>query len=730
MKKKVEYNKIYLSIFILLSICGIKNVYSFQLDIDIDKKTAQEIVKSIPSLPEGSDSRQMVLEGNQIDGQDSSFLKASGSKENPSQIWQQDKYIQAEEIYYDFVKDTASAKDNVILKNEEIILSAPKANYTFDEQSGEVENAKYRFIKKDGYGKADKANLEKYNINLKNGTYTTCEPDSTDWYIKANELNIDERSNIATARDAKLVFLGLPLFASPYVSFSLNNQKRSGFLVPTFSINSRAGADVTIPYYFNIAPQHDATIYPRIVSKRGFLFGAEFRYLREKYSGRLEGEFLPNDAQTKNNRWALSLEHKHNITNWLNGYINFEKVSDKNYPDDFGKSLSEYSKHLYTQEFGLKSHIADDKQSLDGLIRYRKYQSLTDIPPYNLSPQANVVYNYKLPANFELNSETDATYFTHPSKIDGKRIFNDINISASFDDVSYFVRPNLRLHTVNYWLDNDSSISDGKTKSNIIPTFSLDSSLFFERKLKLFEGKQTLEPRLFYVYTPYKNQDDLPLFDTTEPEFGLNALFSNNRFIGHDRISDANQLTAGITSRWLNNNGVEKTWLTIGQRYQFENTKVNLDNKTLNGLKGLSDLIVQGAWNFNQNFSTYGDIQFNPHDKKLTKLSTQIDWMPSSNQSLGVGYKYRQKTDATNNTPFKQINFNSKWQLHTNWKVNSKISYDLQGKALSNAFLGIDYLHNCWQMRTGIDRVVGADGKYTTRGIFQIALKGLGNALD
>jgi len=673
----------------------------------------------IPKNPQGITSNEIVIEGQSITSQDSNYLTIQGQNNSPAQIWYQDKYIQGNNIDYNFLEDKVTISNNAVLKNKDILVQAPKATYEFTSEHGEIENAKYQIVKNEAHGTAQYMDLEKNSSTFKNVTYSTCSPDAMDWYIQAQSLNVDSRNNDASARNAKLIFLGIPVLATPYFGFSLNNQRRSGFLVPSFGVNSRTGVDLTIPYYFNIAPQHDLTIYPRILSRRGFLFGGEFRYLREKYKGRILGEYLPKDSETKEKRWAILLEHEQIINPWLIAYADVERVSDASYPDDFGKNLSEFTKRLFTQEVGLKASKDFETQSIQGLIRYKNHQTIADIAPYNLVPQFNVLYNKQLPWNFEFSAEADASYFRHTALLDGKRVFSDLNLSTGIDSLAYYVKPNIRLHSASYWLDNNNSY----TKT--IPTFSIDSALFFDRKLKN-QGKQTIEPRLFYTYTPYRNQDNIPLFDTTDAEFGLHELFSNNRFVGHDRIGDANQLTAGITSRWLDNTGNEKSWITLGQRYQFNDTKVNLNNKTL---KGLSDIIIQGGWNPNLKLNLSGDIQYNPDDKKLVKFTSVVNWTPQSNKSLGLGYRYREQTDATNNTPYKQITFSSGWQFHNKWKINSQIGYDLQGKALSNAFIGIDYLNDCWQMRSGLDRVVGSDGKYTTRAVFQIALKGLGNGL-
>ncbi len=684
----------------------------------------------IPKPYNGDNTNQIIIEGQTINAQQDNFIDIQGNTDNtaykPAQVWYQDKYIQADTIKYNFIEDKISATSNVLLKTNDILINTPQASYIPTEKNGSTYDANYTLNKNDAHGKAKKIDLKQNNTYLHQATYTTCSADAVDWYIQAQDLNIDNRDNYAVAHNAKLVFWGIPILSSPYLEFGLNNKRRSGFLNPVISLNSRSGIDIVTPYYFNIAPQRDLTIYPRILSKRGLLLGSEFRYLGKKYSGRILSEYLPKDATTKKDRWALLLENQYNVKPWLLAYTDIHRVSDKAYPDDFGRNLSEFSQRLFTQEIGLKANKDYEQSSLQGIFRYKNHQSIADDTPYNLLPQFNLLYTRSLlpsssPIDLQLNLESDASYFKHYKLLNGKRIFEEINLSADLSRLSYYIRPNIRLYGAKYWLDKP----DNNNKSILIPSFSIDSAMFFERKLKN-NGKQTLEPRLFYTNTPYVKQDELPLFDTTDKEFGLQEIFSNNRFIGHDRTGDANQITAGITSRWLDENGNQKNWITIAQRYQFKTTKVNLNNRSQ---KGVSDVLIQGGWEPSSKFNLSGDLQYNPNESKLIKFTAQTNWLPSSNKNIGIGYNYRAQTDSTNNTPYKRANLYTGWQLNPNWKLNSQIGYDVENKAFSNIFLGLDYFNNCWQLRTGIDRVISTDGKYNTRGILQIALKGIGGGL-
>jgi LPS-assembly protein len=706
----------------------IQKINLAQLNIDITNTG-----KEIPPHPNtnsndiNNNKNKIIFDGDSIDAQNNHFLKAQGSDKQPAQLWLQNKYIQGNTIDYNFVEDRVTSKKNVIIKDDQAVIIAPEATYYVDEERGDIKNATYQLSKDNAHGYADELSFEKDQFKLKNVTYTTCEPGNVAWYLQAKEIHIDQRENIIRGQNAKLVFLGMPLLPVPYGSFSLNNQRRSGFLNPTFSINSRSGFDIVLPYYFNIAPHYDATFYPRILSKRGLLMGSEFRYLNPKFNGSIAGEFLFNDRQTQENRWAFSIQHQHKLSENLNAYADIEKVSDKNYPNDFGKSFNDYSKQLYTQEIGLNWHKNYAKSTIHSLFRYKKYQALNyKDNPYNLMPQLNNIYTRELPYGVELNNETDFSYFnnSNAAKIEGKRAYNDLNISKSWDDIAYSIKPNIRIHASQYWLNNQQQLT------KIIPSFSLDSRVFLDREFTSLKGKQTLEPRLFYLYTPYKNQNDAPLFDTAASEFGFDALFNNNRFVGHDRIADAHQLTAGVTSRWLDTNQKERLSLTIAQRYNFSDTKVNLDNKVIN--KGLSDTFAQAVWSPGSHTRIYTDVQYNTNTNKFSKASTELQWVPNTNQALGIIYKYRSQTETdginniNNNTPFKQINVNALWQLSHDWRLNTNISYDLQGKSITNTFVGLDYIHNCWCMRVGFDRTIGTDGKQTTRGVFQLALKGLG----
>ncbi len=510
--------------------------------------------------------------------------------------------LKGDALDYNQDTDVATATGNVRLLKGGTLVTGPDAKLKITANEGTISTPAYEFHTTGGHGTAERIDfIDKDNSRITRGTYTTCAPDNVDWYFSASRIDIDSDRQVGTGRNGVLHFFGVPVFAAPVMDFPLNDDRRSGFLAPVFGYNSRSGADVTLPYYFNIAPNRDLTLYPRLLSTRGLQLGAEYRYLDTSYSGVLRGEFLPDDREAGRNRWSISAVHTQRLAPGLTAYINYNKVSDNTYPDDLGRSIVTATQRQYVQEGGVTYSIGD----WVALARVQKFQTLSTATtplsaPYERVPELSLTYNRYDVGGFDINFLTDYTRFSIPTAntVQGERLFMQPTISYPIVRPGWYVTPKFILNTTAYRLDRPAGDTQDTQINRTLPTFSLDSGMTFERDAplvsKLFGVSyiQTLEPRVFYVYTPYRDQSQIPLFDTGQSDYNLGQIFTENPYTGYDRIADNNKVTAGVTTRFIEaESGIERLRATIAQRIDLDGQRVTLAGAAPTSVRRYSDLL-------------------------------------------------------------------------------------------------------------------------------------------
>ncbi len=560
---------------------------------------------------------------------------------------------------------------------------------------------------------------------LKGARYTTCEAGVDDWYIKANEMELNDFTQSGTAKNAYVEFKGVPILYTPWLSFSFNEERKSGLLAPTIGTTSRSGFEVTAPYYINIAPNKDATVGMRYLSKRGAQLQGEFRYLSENYSGVDSLELLNNDSITDKRRYYANLSHSHSFGGgWSAGY-NLEKVSDDQYFSELSTRIISTSRVNLPQEG--RVDYADEVWRFNGLVQ--KYQTLDGVSyPYERLPQltltASKLWNY---VNTDLYSQW--VYFDRDSQsplaATGSRLTLYPSMSVPLTSTYGFITPKLGLHMTHYSLkDNNLNVNgvnvSNNSDSRSLPIFSLDSGLYFERDFNLSKDKytQTIEPRLFYVYIPNKSQDLLPAFDSALSDLNLTTLFTENQFTGNDRINNANQLSLAFTSRLIDQDtGIERITGTIGQRYYFDDQNVVLPG----GLKSQgtrSDLIgaltarLSNSWNLD----AFG--QYNTDGNGLVRSNLLARYNPEPGKLLNLGYRYTQDF-------LEQINIAGQWPLSRGWYGVGRFNYSIRESKLIESLAGLEYDAGCWQARTVIQRVETATADANYGLFFQLELGGL-----
>lgn len=648
--------------------------------------------------------------------------------------------IKGDALHYDQDTDMADAYGQVHVNNNGATFVGPEAHIQVDSSEGYMTSPKYRFNVTGGSGSAARVDiLDNERSVFTQGTYTACQCESNPaWYIRGSEFDFDTGADEGVAHNGVLFFQGVPIFGSPWLSFPLSGDRRSGFLPPTFSLGSTNGFELDLPYYFNIAPNRDLLLTPKIISRRGLETDATFRYLSPTYSGSITGIFLPDDAITKTNRYALFIQHNQNFGNGFGGYIYYNKVSDNTFPEDLGSASSQIlngTQLLYQQEAGLTYNNGP----WSVLAREQNWQTLEpSVAPYGREPQLNVKYSQYNVDGFDYGAMADFTRFriTTADSTEGDRVVFDPYVSYSVVGPGYFVTPKVQWHFASYNLSNigtGSPAGQPKDFTESVPTFSFDTGLIFERSVRLFgqDYIQTLEPRLYYVYTPYHNQTFAPLFDTADADFGLAEIFTPNTFVGDDRIADANRLTAAITTRFINPaTGDERARFVLAQQYYFQDQRVTLLPTQTPAQATHSDLIAGASLKLGAGFASETAVQYNADNNRLTQSSVGFGFSPESGKVINVAYRYTRADTTLDNTPVNQITISAEWPLTHHVYSVARINYDLNGHAVVDSLIGLQYDADCWVLGIGVQRY--ADGvnnlglpSQGTRLLAQITFKGL-----
>ncbi len=697
------------------------------------------------SLQSGQQPFSFLL-GDKTTGTSNEDMAAKGSAE----VRRTTTVIKADALHYDQDTDIADAFGNVRLINSGVSFAGPEAHLKMEANEGFMTNPKYHFVLTGGSGSAERADLiDNERARFDHGTYTACQCESNPaWYIKGSSFEFDTGSEEGIAHNGVLFFQGVPVFASPWLSFLLTSDRRSGFLPPTVSYSSKTGFETTIQYYFNIAPNRDLTVMPRIMTNRGVLGEAAYRYLSPTYSGSFTGDYLPNDSQTHTNRYAIFWQHNQNFGGGFAGYVNYNKVSDNQYPEDLGNASNQFlsgTQLLYQQEAGLTYNNGP----WSVFAREQRWQTLQpSTPPYAREPQLNVQYNRYNVGGFDYGFEADATRFTITTEgaTDGNRAYFNPYLSYGVNAPGYFVTPKVQWHFASYDLSHIATsqvagssppvVRQPKNFTESIPTLSFDSGLVFDRSVHLFgqDYIQTLEPRLYYVYTPYRNQDFAPVFDTAESDFGLAEIYTPNTFVGNDHIADANRITAGLTTRFINPaTGDERARFVIARQYYFQSQRVTITPGQLPDQATHSDLIAGAAIKLGAGFASETAFQYNVDNDQLVRSSGGFAWSPADRKVINVGYRYTRSNQTTLvNEPINQILVSGEWPLTNRLYAVARVNYDMASHRLVDGLVGFQYDADCWAFGFGAQGYangVNTSGQPSsgTRVLAQLTFKGLSN---
>ncbi|MGE7991276.1 LPS-assembly protein LptD [Pseudomonas sp. NPDC089554] len=610
--------------------------------------------------------------------------------------------VEADEANLYQTENRGELKGNVKIRDNGTLVVGDEAQIQLDTGEAQVENAEYVMHKSNIRGNALYAKrAENAIIRLKDGTYTTCEPGSNAWQLKGNNITLNPATGFGTATNVTLRVKDFPVFYTPYIYFPIDDRRQSGFLPPSFSTSSDTGFMLVTPYYFNLAPNYDATLYPRYMAKRGLLMEGEFRYLTKSSEGQLGGAYLndeDNDREKqtdyKKERWMINWQHKGGLDDRLLTEVNYTDISDPFYFQDLETDQLGVDTKDYIDQQGALTYRGNGYQARLNVHAY-ELATISQITPYDKLPQ--VTFNGMLPyhpGGLDFTYQTEAVRFERDLKDDfvlnkdglpddslgipGRRLDENVTgiarangtrlnlapaISLPMEAAYGYVTPKLKYVYTNYDLDLDgqgkaqaltqaSLPGYGDYRSSLsrdIPVLSVDSGLYFDRQTQLFgtNYNQTLEPRLFYLYVPNEGQKDIPIFDTSENTFNYNSLFRDNRFSGIDRIGDENKLSLGVTTRWIEENGFERQRFSIGQAYYFADRKVQLpgiDYRTRqDATSDVSPYALEYEYNFNRDWRFNSDFNWDPDSRSTRSGSAMFHYQPEDNPNkvVNLGYRYR-----------------------------------------------------------------------------------------
>jgi LPS-assembly protein len=576
-------------------------------------------------------------------------------------------------------------------------------------------------------GEAERIDFEGENqIRVTSGTYTTCKPGDDGWYVSASDLKLDYDREVAEGKDGKVYFLGVPILYSPWLSFSLNNERKSGFLSPTFGSTSRSGLELTLPYYWNIAPDMDATISPRVLTKRGTQLNTEFRYLDPAYRGQARVELLPDDkGQNGENRYGVSLVHAQLFSNGLGSSINYNRVSDNTYFTDLSSRVANTSQTQLLQQgtLGYGSgwwNVSANVQS---------YQTLQPDPknlvaaPYRMLPQITV--NARQPDLYRTDSSFLGQYtsFVHPDskKDEAQRTVLYPQIALPYVTPGWYVTPKLGVHLTQYSLNRRAADSVGPDSiTRTLPVFSVDSGMTFERSSNWFsrDYTQTLEPRLFYLNVPYRDQSKIPVFDSALADFNFARIFSENQFSGQDRFNNANQLTAAVSSRLIDPaSGNEIMRAMFGQRFYFSQQRVVLPGTLVDTQAKWNKSDFLGAFSGQILPKVYADttLQYNAGDRVVQQYSMGARYLPEPGKVLNASYRYtRENLD--------QFDVSAQWPIFGGWHAVGRVNYSFKDKQVIENIGGLEYNGGCWVVRVVGQRLATTEAKASSALFVQLEL--------
>lgn len=632
--------------------------------------------------------------------------------------------LRGDKILYDYGADLMRVRGNARVFRDGALFTGPELDYRLEAQTGQMPQVNYSYAPANARGNASRLEfLGPELTRLFNAEYTTCTPDDKAWWVRAERMDFDRIDESGSARNATLYFKDWPIFYSPVFGFPLGERRRSGFITPGFGVNSKVGWEASVPYYFDIAPNRDATIEPRIMGKRGVLLQNQFRFLEPTFRGLVQYNVINNDREIGKSRDLISTQQQWAGRSGFGAGLNYNRVSDDRYFVDFGKNIVEGSTSVLPQE----GYLSYAQPYWNTAVRITKNQTLQDpaapvVKPYERVPQVTLGASRLDWAGFDVALATDVTRFEHPTLEDGTRLVINPSVSYPVLAPGWFIVPKLQWHSTRYDLEPRFRPTDTQ-RSRDLSIASLDAGLVFERETTLASRTvvQTLEPRLYYANIPYRQQNDLPNFDSALADFNFAQLFNENIFVGGDRIAEANQLTAALVSRLQDaETGVERLRAAIGQRYYFSSQRVALPGGV--GLREdrSSDLLLALNGLVTKSWLVDFAMQHSTSQEQVVRATVGVRYQPRPASVISLAYRYKLNE-------LQQTDFAFQWPLANRWYGVGRANYSQRDNRWVEVLGGLEYKSDCWVARVAAQRFVTTGSNATTAIFFAIELNGLGS---
>ena len=711
-------------------------------------------------LPGGPDvTGPTFVSGDHIEGQTDVQTQVEGN----AVLRRHEMVLRAERLEHTVADDTVHASGAVRINRQGNVYEGTELRLKIDSNEGYFLQPSFTLLKNGGQGEASRMDfLGENRSSAENAVYSTCArpgsgPWHPDWWISASKMEFDTETDTGTAHGGVLHFKGLPLLGAPYVEFPLSERRRSGLLPPSINFGSQSGLEVALPYYLDLAPQRDATITPTLMSKRGLDLGGEFRYLEPDYSGELSGAYMPGDRLRAADRWSTSIQHRQNLSGvplvgTMGLRLNLNQVSDANYWRDFPYTGKVLTQRLLPSEAVLSWGSGDWSFSAG----HYSWQTLQDplpaaqiIAPYDRVPSLAARLQpapFSLLGNrgWEASLQTEFTRFatdravqigngSSATVLGGDRALLVAQLGKTWQAPGWFVRPGVQLHARQYQFGQ--AVHGQSSPGLALPTLSLDSGLQFERDASFFgrDLVQTLEPRLYYSRTPWREQRYLPSYDSAPFDFNLATVYLPNPYAGNDRIADLDALTLGATTRLLEpETGAELLSLGAAQRYRFKEQRITLPGESPIAV-GMTDLLLGARVNWTPQWSSSAELQYNPDSGESTRNTLGLRYMPGPYRVLNAAYRVKQQATQAS----RQLDLGWQWPLQSlfgqtpagvagrglgpqQWYSVGRINYSLPDSRLVDLLAGFEYDAGCWIGRVVIERLQNSATAANQRVMFQI----------
>lgn len=680
----------------------------------------------------GCPQLQLALEAPEIEIDDRMILKADQVllvTEGQSRLAggvtlsQGGQFFSTEAMRFDREAGLVTVDGESLFRNPNLIVKSGSARFDLNQQSGSFENTEFTLP-----GRAARGTSERVEVNaeseasLRSAAYTTCARNSDAWYLKASKIKLDHEEGLGSARNARLQFMGVPVLYLPYFQFPINNERRTGLLYPTIGQLSGSGLDFRWPVYINLAPNYDATVTPRFMSDRGIQPGIELRYLLASGVGSAQYEYL-DDRKFGQDRSLLRLEHVNLVNDRLSLEANYAETSDRHYFEDLGGSFTSASQ-THLEQTALLTYRAPGAFTISAMVQNFQpvASNLIDVDdPYKRLPQVRLDTTLK---NTFLNTRAGlgAEYvnFTRVDSVEGARIIAVPYLQYSQQIGNWYTRGQADLHLTQYELSGLNT-GAGENPSRALPILSLETGLRFERLME--SGRlQTLTPRGIALYVPFEDQDDIPLFDTGEPDFDFVQLFARNRFSGQDRIADARHVAGEVTLREIDLDDGQPVWsASLGQIFRLSSPRVGLPDESPPD-RGADAVVSQLTYRLFENWHSIVAGQWSPEDNSFERTQLGLRYRgPLKSRQLNVSYRFRrdliEQADVSFSTP-----------VIGPWSLAARTRFSLRDNRSRENFVGVEYSTCCWAIRTSWRRYIGdVSGDFDSGVYVQLQLKGLGN---